>query len=153
MKRPKNLLSPLLLPLVATLLVAPAVETVFAYEGCGWDDGPFPGEPLNVVEASGLTEVSYVLRYRRGTIEIYNRSEQQFPVVVFRRADRIVWAVELSTHIDLYTNTHFARIEHPRIQRRLFGTRLTFTGYWTYGAEAGSASISPRSFGPFCLSW
>ena len=108
---------------------------------------------LDVAEASDVSEVSYTLPYRRGTIEIYNRSEDQFPVVLFRRADRIVWAAELSTHIDLYTNTHFARIENPRIRRRLSGSQLTFTAYWTYGAEAGTASISPRRFGPFCLSW
>ena len=41
---------------------------------------------LGVAGASDVAEVSYALLYRRGTIEIYDRSEDRFPVVLFRRA-------------------------------------------------------------------
>ncbi len=135
----------------AFVLLLPAILFADLAER-GLDDGPFYGR--NYEGSLAHLKPSHRLKFRKGTLAIYNR-DKKAPVVAYVIGDHTEWATEMYVAMTPgVTQSELHHMERPLLSEGLFRDRLDFIGHWTYGAEHGYAYI--WKFGGiqrFYLSW
>lgn len=121
--------------------------------GCGMDDGPFNAALINQIEISKNSE-TFELKHN-GVLILDNRTDSLSPTLTLKENGIIKWTLDTDTrNTKGYESTQIWEISDVTITKNTDPIRLSFVGYWTYGAEAGSMKID-RDDGEnsFCLSW
>lgn len=139
--------------IAAALLLVPVAIFAQMFEA-GFDDGPFHGRPHSG-DISALT-ASHSITYRSGDLVIYNRADDEPPVLAYIVQGVPKWALELDVvGTPGFEDSHFRSIAEPiAVSSGVFRDRLSFIAYWSFGAERGYAYI--WKFGGvhrFYLSW
>ena len=125
-----------------------------AFFEAGFDDGPFHGRPfLGNVEA---LEPSHTIAFRSGVLVVFNRMEDEPPVLAYVVDGASNWALELDVSAESrYRWMQFWRVSEPlSLSPGILRDRLEFEAHWTFGAERGYVYV--WKFGGvqrFYLSW
>lgn len=149
---PKDVLGYLAGCLVALVILLPAVSLLNFMEQ-GLRDGPFYGEDYSGDIAG--ENVSDRIEYRQGELLIYNRGEDQAPVLAYQVEEETHWATELDVAENpRYERYHLISIQEPTLAYGIFRDRMDFKGRWTFGTETGRAYLWKwGGFHRFFLSW
>lgn len=121
--------------------------------GCGMDDGPFEAvrsTPIEISESSLTFSLS-----NNGKLILDNRADTLSPVLTLIENGKIKWTLDTDlSNTEGYETCQIWEISNLTVKKDSDPIKLSFTGHWTYGAEAGSMEID-RGDGEnsFCLSW
>jgi len=122
------------------------------FSGCGMDDGPFEAELIEKIEFSEIVDT---FELKSGNLIIDNRVDTLSPIITFIENESVKWT--LDTDVSKTKNYEYCRISkisNVKISEDRKSIYLDFTGYWTYGAEAGWMEIDKKDGENwFCLSW
>lgn len=123
------------------------------FSGCGMDDGPFKAVLINPIE---ITENAHYFNLAdNGKLILENRNDTLSPVLTLIENGKIKWTLDTNTqNTEGYESTRIWEISNVTLSDSTDQIELSFTGHWTYGAEAGFMKID-RTDGDnsFCLSW
>lgn len=140
----------------AASLLAPMVlnADIRSFLEAGFDDGPFHGRPFH--GDIGSLQPSHRIVFRSGELIVFNRADDEPPVLAYVVEDAGRWALELDGTADPDFNwTEFSRVSEPlTVSLGILRDRLDFVAHWTFGAERGTVYI--WRFGGvqrFYLSW
>lgn len=120
----------------------------------GFDDGPFIGESYDG-ELNSL-KVDHTIAYGDGQLRVYNRSDEEAPIIAcFDAKGNVEWAWLMDVRLKPgYETAMLYAIDDPEIESGLLRDRIVFLSTWTYGAEHAYAYVWKWG-GPqrFYLSW
>lgn len=139
--------------LIALIVLLPATSLLkFAEQG--FDDGPFYGQPfVGIVSDAAISDR---LDYRQGELLVYNRSEDQSPVLAYRVQGETLWAQSLDvSQSPRYDGVyHLTAMSDLSMAYGIWRDRLDFLGTWNFGTERGRAYLWKwGGFHRFFLSW
>jgi len=120
---------------------------------CGLDDGPFQAVLIKPIE---LTENAKRFNLSdQAVLILENRNDTLSPVLTLIEDGKVKWTLDTDTrNTKGYELTRISQIDNVNVSQDTDPIKLNFTGYWTYGAEAGSIEINRKNGGNnFCLSW
>ena len=119
--------------------------------GCGMDDGPFEAV---VVDDIRVTDSVQVFNLDNGKLILNNRNDSLSPVLTLIENEKVIWNLDMDVRQTKgYETCMLWEISNVTI-RNSNPIKLSFTGHWTYGAEAGSMKINRKNGkNSFCLSW
>ena len=121
--------------------------------GCGMDDGPFKAITTTPIE---LTETSERFKLsKNGELILTNRNDTLSPILTLIENGKVKWTLDTDVrNTKGYESCRIWKISNITIKKDTDLIKLSFTGYWTYGAEAGSMEIDRENGkNSFCLSW
>jgi hypothetical protein len=136
---------------IAFILLFPLAFFARIAEG-GFDDGPFTGRPF-VGAVDSLIPTDSVA-FRGGQLLIYNRIDNQAPIISYIVKGEISWTREMFVSMRDNNYNQLWGISEPSVAYGIVRDRLDFQASWTYGIENGYAYI--WKFGgiqKFYLSW
>lgn len=138
--------------LAALIILLPASSLVIFAEQ-GFDDGPFYGEPFNGVIFGNAA--SDRLGYRQGELLVYNRSDDEAPILAYQVQTETRWAQILDVSDNRrYADYQLTAISDLSLAYGIFRDRLDFAGSWDFGTEPGRAYFWKwGDFHRFFLSW
>jgi hypothetical protein len=119
--------------------------------GCGMDDGPFEAV---IVDDILITDSIQVFNLDNGELILYNRNDSLSPILTLIENEHVIWNLDMDvSQTNGYETCMLWKISNLTITNGN-PIRLSFTGHWTYGAEAGSMKINRKTGkNSFCLSW
>lgn len=121
--------------------------------GCGMDDGPFKAVKI---ENQNLTDDLLIFDLSdKGKLIIDNRNDSLSPILTLIENEKVKWTLDTDVrNTEGYETCRIWKIDNVTVTKDSNPIKLTFTGYWTFGAERGSMEID-RTTGDnsFCLSW
>jgi hypothetical protein len=121
--------------------------------GCGMDDGPFEAVRTNPIEISE-SSLTFNLS-NNGKLILDNRTDTLSPVLTLIENGKIKWTLDTDVrNTEGYETCRIWEITNLTVRKDSNPIKLSFTGHWTYGVEAGTMKID-RDDGEnsFCLSW
>ena len=127
---------------------------IFSFtSGCGMDDGPFEAVRIDSIEISDFVQ-TYDLS-GNGKLILDNRSDTLSPILTLIEEGKVKWTLDTDVRYTKgYETCRIWEISNVIVRKDSDPIKLSFTGHWTYGTEAGSMEID-RDDGDnsFCLSW
>ena len=132
----------------------------FGGDGCGMDDGPFIAtkiKPIEITKTSERFKLSkggeLILTNRDNTL--MSRDDILAPVLTLIENGKVKWTLETDVrNRENHENHRIWKISNLTITKKTDPIKLSFTGHWTFGAEAGRMKIDRENGdSSFCLSW
>lgn len=131
--------APLLGFAAAALLLLPIAGVSERMEH-GYVDGPYAGTPY--AGELGKMRPSYRLKYREGTLAVYNRTRRAAPLLVYYEDDRVEWATELFVTLNPGSKLPLLlSISAPVVRTGLLRDTLEFKSHSRGDTGSGEAVI------------
>ena len=117
------------------------------------DDGPFKAVLIDPVEISDSAQVFKLSG--NGKLILENRIDTLSPVLTLMENGKVKWTLDTDLrNTKGYETCRIWEITNVTLIKDTDPIKLYFTGYWTYGAEAGSMKIDRKDGeNSYCLSW
>jgi hypothetical protein len=127
---------------------------VFSFtNGCGMDDGPFKAVRIDSIQISDSVQTFDLSD--NGKLILDNRNDTLSPILTLIEEGNVKWTLDTDVrNTKGYETCRIWEISNLTVRKKTDPIKLSFTGHWTYGAEAGSMEID-RDDGEnsYCLSW
>jgi len=120
--------------------------------GCGMDDGPFEAVQI---EQQILSDSTQAFELNGGHLILDNRSDTLSPILTLVENGKVKWTLDTDVrNTKEYESCRIWEIKNVTINKGSNPIKISFTAYWTYGAEAGFMEIDRKDGDNwFCLSW
>ena len=124
---------------VALIALIP-LSGIVTFTEQGMQDGPFYGQRYG--GSLDVENASHRLPYRQGELLIYNRQDDEAPILTYQIEDDVRWATVLNVQKrGRYADYQIAAMKDPELAYGILRDRLNFRATWNFGEEHGRAYL------------